>query len=61
RTLGFVEGAAELLKPTQAIGEVAGALKAQFIRDDQAERLSRSDAYLRAAGALVEWGQEVKA
>ncbi|MFF7710674.1 hypothetical protein [Pseudomonas sp. NPDC007930] len=58
RTLGFVEGAAELLKPTQAIGEVAGALKAQFIRDDQAERLSRSDAYLRAAGVLVEWGQD---
>ena len=52
--LPFLPGAAQLLKPTAHIGQVAAELKQQIAQEDYAQRIERTTALLREAGSLFE-------
>jgi hypothetical protein len=57
--LPFLPEAAQLLKPTAHIGQVAAELKQQIAREDFAQRIERTSAMLREAGSLFELTGEV--
>lgn len=57
--LPFLPEAAQLLKPTAHIGQVAAELKQQIAREDYAQRIERTSAMLREAGSLFELTGEV--
>ncbi|KEX93178.1 T6SS phospholipase effector Tle1-like catalytic domain-containing protein [Pseudomonas putida] len=57
--LPFLPEAAQLLKPTAHIGQVAAELKQQIAQEDYAQRIDRTAAFLREAGSLFELTGEV--
>lgn len=57
--LPFLPEAAQLLKPTAHIGQVAAELKQQIALEDYAQRIDRTTAFLREAGSLFELTGEV--
>jgi hypothetical protein len=57
----FLPGAAELLKPTDRIGEVVAQQKRQIAQDDYAARMQRSLDFLRQSGSLIEQAKAVVA
>ena len=57
--LPFLPEAAQLLKPTAHIGQVAAELKQQIAQEDYVQRIERTSAMLREAGSLFELTGEV--